>query len=115
MTIFKKVRKFTKKAFSSKTYMLMGINRVMPETLGKMNDIMIDRENKNIFLQLEQDGKSAGLNIFEYGLQYQGNTAYLVFKSIEKTGYLNSMLKDIHHNKKIKVDPKYIKLVERMI
>jgi hypothetical protein len=113
--IFKKIQRLTKKAFSSKTYLLLGLNRVVPDNLGKINDIMVDREEKNIHLSLEQQGSSADLSILGYGLEYEGNTAYLIFNKIEKTGYLNSTLKNLQHNKRIKVDPKYIKLVQKMI
>jgi len=113
--IFKKIKKFTKKVFSSKTYLLIGLNKIIPNHLGSITDITIDREDKNIYLELEQDKKKAQLNILGYGLEYKGDTAYLVFKKIEKTSYLSTMLKDIQQIKKIKVDKKYIKLVEQMI
>ncbi|HEO98177.1 MAG: hypothetical protein JW682_01290 [Campylobacterales bacterium] len=113
--IYKKIAKLTKKVFSSKTYLLMGLNRYVPETFGKLTDIAVDREGKNIYLQMRKSGEEAHLNILKYGVEYQGNTAYLTYGSIERDAYLHSALKDYTIDKRIKVDPKYIKIVQAML
>lgn len=113
--IYKKVKRLTKKVFSSKTYLLMGLNRYVPETFGKLTDISVDREGKNIYLQMQREGEDAHLNILKYGVEYQGNTAYLTYDKIERDAYLHSALKGYEIDKRIKVDPKYIKIVQAML
>ena len=113
--IYKKIKKLTKKVFSSKTYVLLGINKFVPDDFGEVTDIVVDREEKNIFVALVKEGSTGNLNILKYAVVYEGTQAYLTFSKIEKDGYLKSSLKQAKIDKKIKIDPKYIKVVQRMI
>lgn len=113
--IFKKIKKLGKKAFSSKTYLLLGLNKFVPEDFGKIIDIAVDREDKNIFVSLEKESKKGSLSILKYAVVYEGTQAFLSFDTIEKDGYLKSLFKQAKIDKKIKIDPKYIKAVRRMI
>lgn len=113
--IFKKINKLTNKMFSSKTYLLIGLNKFIPDELGQIVDMTVDRGDKNIFLELEKEKNKARLNILKYGIVYEGTQAYLSFDKIEKDGYLKSALKSVQSDKKIKIDSKYVKVVQRMI
>jgi len=113
--IYKKIKKLTKKVFNSKTYLLIGLNRYVPDDFGKLTDISVDKEEKNIHIQMLKDEEEAHLSILKYGLEYKGNTAYLVYSKIESDVFLQSALKGKKIDKKIKVDPKYIKIVQAML
>ncbi len=113
--IFKKIKKLSQKVFSSKTYLLLGLNKFVPDDFGKVIDISVDREDKNIFVTLEKERKQGTLNIFKYAVVYEGSQPYLSFDKIEKDGYLKSKFQQVKIDKKIKIDPKYIKVVQRMI
>jgi len=113
--MFKKLKKLAKKAFSSKTYLLLTINKMVPDNLGEVIDISVDREAQHLFVAFAKGIEKANLTIEGYGIEYEGKDAYLIFDTIRKEGYLKSMLKGFHADKRIKVDPKYLKLIEKMV
>lgn len=113
--IFKKIKKLTKKIFSSKTYLLMVLNKFAPAEFGEIKDIMLDKEAKNIYLELEKNEQESVLNIINYSIKYEGSQAYLHFDKLELSGFLKSLLKDFTLKKKIKIDPKYIKIVRTLL
>ena len=113
--IFEKMRRLSKKVFSSKTYLLVGLNKTVPNELGKIIDIEVDRERKNIYLELEKSQEIGYLDILAYGITYEGNRAFLTYRFIEKRGYLRTSLKDLSINDRLLINPLYIKIVEKIL
>jgi len=113
--IYTKIKRLSKKIFSSKTYLLAGLNRVIDDDLGKITDITVDRENKNIHLELGKGQESGRLDVLGYGIVYRGNKACLTFNSIEKSGYLKKALQGLKIKNEIAINPLYIKIVERIL
>jgi sporulation protein YlmC with PRC-barrel domain len=113
--IFNTMRRFAKKAFSSKTYVLAGVNRLVPETLGKVTDLEIDRENKNISLELLRGKEQAALHVKNYAIRYRGSRSFLVFETLYAQGFLKSQLKSAMKNREIEIEKRYIKAVKTLI
>ncbi|HHO42196.1 MAG TPA: hypothetical protein ENN12_02445 [Epsilonproteobacteria bacterium] len=113
--IYTKIKRLSKKIFSSKTYLLAGLNRVIDDDLGKITDITVDREDKNIYLELEKKQEFARLDVLGYGIVYKGNKAYLTFKSIQRSGYLQKALQGLDVKNQIAINPLYIKIVEKIL
>jgi hypothetical protein len=113
--IYEKIKRLSKKIFSSKTYLLAGLNRVIDDDLGKITNIAVDREDKNIHLELQKAQESGGLDVLGYGIVYEGNRAYLTFKSIQRSGYLHQALQGLHVKNQIAIKPLYIKIVEKIL
>ncbi len=113
--IYKKIKKLTTKVFNSKTYLLMAVNRYVPEAFGKITDLSVDKDEKNIYIQMQKDEKTAHLGILKYAVTYKGSQAYLSFEKIEKDSYLESTLKNVDIKNNIKIDPLYLKIVKSML
>ncbi len=114
--IFNKIKKMANKVFSSKTYMLLAINKFVPEEFGKVVDIDVNRDEKEIFVKLDSNKNEQGnLKIVKYSIIYEGTQAYLTYNKIESEGYLKPILKKAKIGKKVKIDPKYIKIVQKMV
>ncbi len=113
--ILDKMRKLAKKTFNKKTYLLMVINRFVPESFGKILDIEINREEKNLFLLFHKAEEEATLHLHSYAIIYKVRQPYLVFKSIEKTGYFKSMFPQLSHTKEIAIEHKYVEFLKRLI
>jgi sporulation protein YlmC with PRC-barrel domain len=113
--IFNTMRRFAKKAFSSKTYVLAAVNRFVPETMGKLTDLEIDRENKNISMELLRGKENAALHVKNYSLRYRGSRSFLVFETLYAQGFLKPQLKSVLKNREIEIDPRYIKAVKTLI
>lgn len=115
MMIFQKIRTYTKKAFSSKRWVIGIINRFMDKSLGRVDELLIDREAKHIFLEFISESGKSRVNIKNYSIEYQGNRAFVLFRSIEVEGYLKSRLKQTIKEKRIEVDPKYFTLLKKLL
>jgi sporulation protein YlmC with PRC-barrel domain len=113
--IFNTMRRLAKKAFSSKTYVLAVINRFVPESLGKVTDLEIDRESKNIALKLLRGDEDASLHVKKYGIRYRGSRSYLIFETIFAQGFLRPQLKSAMKNREIEIEKRYIKAVKTLI
>jgi len=113
--IFNKIKKMANKVFSSKTYMLLAINKFVPEEFGEVVDIYVDRDEKEIFVKLDKKGEQGNLKIVKYSIVYEGSQAYLTYDKITSEGYLKPILKKAKIGKKVKIDPKYIKIVQKMV
>lgn len=113
--IYDKIKKMTQKTFSSKTYVLMGVNKFIPEHFGKVTDLVVDRTEKNIYVSLDKKEDKAKLSILGYHIIYKGTQPYLAFNKLHKDGFLNDKLGSLIISKEIAIDSKYIKLVQRMV
>jgi hypothetical protein len=113
--IFKTMRRFAKKAFSSKTYVLAGVNRLIPDTFGTMTDLEIDRENKRIDVQLHRGEARASLHVGDYAIRYRGSRSYLTFGELRVEGFLKSHLKKEIREREIEIEKRYIKAVKTLI
>jgi|GEM_PF-2398764 len=113
--IFQKIRRLTKKVFNSKTYVLFFLNRYIPDNLGKIEDVHIDRESKNISVDLNRDGSSGKIEVINYRINYEGSKGYLIYDKLQTQGYITKALAAYKIDKKIFIKPQYIKLVERVI
>jgi len=113
--IVKKIRRLTKKVFNSKTYVLFFLNRYIPDNLGKIEDLQIDRESKNISVDLKKEGKSGKIEVIKYRIIYEGTKGYLIYDKLQTQGYITKALAAYNIDKKIFIKPQYIKLVEKVI
>ncbi|MBN2722356.1 MAG: hypothetical protein JXQ77_06005 [Campylobacterales bacterium] len=113
--IYTKLKKLTQKVFSSQTYILPLVNMQIPAEMGKIEDMEFDRDAKSIFLSLARGDEKATVKIAGYRLSYTATQAFLVFDAIKKTGYLKDIKMDFGAGNKIKIDPKYIQLVKKLI
>ncbi len=114
--IFNKIKKMANKVFSSKTYMLLAINKFVPEEFGEVINIDVNRDDKEIFVELDnKSGEQGNLRIVKYAIVYEGIQAYLTYNKIVSEGYLKPILKKAKIGKKVKIDPKYIKIVQKMV
>lgn len=113
--IFNTMRRFAKKAFSSKTYVLAAVNRFVPESLGKLTDLEIDREGRNISLELLRSGEQASLHVKNYGIRYRGSRSFLVYETLYAQGFLRPQLNSAMKQREIEIDKRYIKAVKTLI
>jgi len=113
--ILTKMRRLAKKAFSSKTYVLAVINRFVPDTLGTVTDLRIDRDAKELFLSLRKDDERSDLRVERYGVRYSGGRSFITFEGLEADGFLKPRLKTLLNTREIEVDPRYVKLLQRVV
>lgn len=113
--ISKKISRMAKKIFSSKTYILAFVNRFVPENFGKITNLNIDRENKNIFIELEKEKKSATVELSNYSMYFEGSKSFLIYESLDATSFIKPILKNLSKQKKIEIEPRYITLVNRFV
>ena len=113
--ILNKMRRLAKKAFSSKTYVLAVINRFVPDTLGHVTDLEIDRDAKLLFVSLQRDDERSELQVERYGVRYQGSRSFITFDILKADGFLKPRLKTALRNREIEVDPRYVKLLQKVI
>jgi len=113
--IFNTMRRFAKKAFSSKTYVLAAVNRFVPQSLGKVTGLEIDRERKNIALELLRGNERAALHVNNYSVRYRGSRSYLAFETLDADGFLKPQLKSAIKHREIEIDKRYIKAVKTLI
>lgn len=113
--ITQKIRRFAKKVFSSKSWVLGIINRFVPQDFGKVEDLTLNRDEKTLYLLLKKEELESQITINNYALRYEGSKSFITFKSIEADGYLKSRLKSALKTKEIEVDPKYITLVKKFL
>jgi hypothetical protein len=113
--ITQKIRRFAKKVFSSKSWVLGIINRFIPQEFGVLEDLSLNRHEKTIFLLLSKEQLRTKVYVRNYALRYEGSKSFVTFEAIEADGYLKSRLKTMVHAKEIEVDPKYIALVKTFL
>lgn len=113
--IYKKISRMAKKVFSSKTYILVFVNSFIPENFGKIINLNVDRENKNIFIELEKERKSATVELSSYSMYFEGSKSFLIYETLDATGFIKSMLKSLSKQKKIEIEPRYVTLVNRFV
>ena len=113
--MIKKIKQFTKKVFSSKSWINGTINRFLPDSFGKLVNVEINRESRYIDLSLELNGDKSDIHVWNYEVIQEGSEGYVTFESINVVGYLRPKLKDIERNKKIKISPHYIGIAKRLL
>jgi hypothetical protein len=113
--ILNKIQRLAKKAFSSKTYVLAVINRFLPDTLGRVADLEIDRDAKLLFVSLRRDDERSDVQIERYGIRYSGSRSFITFDTLKADGFLKPKLKTALKNREIEVDPRYVKLLQKLI
>ena len=113
--ITQKIRRFTKKVFSSKSWVLALLNRFLPKEFGTLEDFTVDRDTKNIFLTFSKETQRAKLDVYRYGMRYEGEKSFVTFDSLIADGFLKPHLKTLAKTKEIAVDPKHIVFVKKLL
>ncbi len=113
--IYKKISRMAKKVFSSKTYVLAFMNSFIPENFGKIINLNIDREEKNIFIELEKEKKSATVELSNYSMLFRNSKSFLVYETLAATGFIKPMLKSLSKQREIEIEPRYVTLVNRFV
>jgi len=113
--MYKKIKKIAKKAFSSKTYVLALINRYIPKNFGKIINLNINRESKNIFIELERENKLASIEVVNYTVHTKNNKHFLVYEDLATTGFIKPMLMVFKKQREIEIEPKYVRLIHKFI
>lgn len=108
--------------FSSKGLALWAINKKLKKALGhgqefgKLVDLQLNRQEKNIGLELEHQGEVNTIMLSGYGFENRKGRPHLIWKDINFTGpaqhHYQSVFKKIES---IELSKKYVSLVEAML
>ncbi len=88
----KRLKRLRSRYLSSKTAVLYILNRKFAGLgkesggVGKLTDIILDRERKNISLFVENHGNTNSIAMQGYGFTQKGGSPFLVWKTIQCQG-----------------------------
>lgn len=118
-TIFMRLRT---KYLSSKAIALMVINKKLKNSFtsgqdfGKLTDLQLDRQSKNMTLEVERRGDISTIALTGYRFETRKGTPYLIWKNIDFTGPATDHYKTIFGKiDGIALSKKYISIVEAVL
>ena len=112
--MFKKMRRFAQKAFSSTTYIAAVANRFLPESMGRLRDFAIDREAKTLTLAFERGSERCDVAVENYAVIHRGAKAFVTFDALQIEGYLKRAFSQEIKQREIEIEPRYVKLVKKV-
>ena len=115
-------KRLQERYFSSKAGVIFVLNRKLGiivgegRDFGKVTDLELDREDKNILLEVTHRGEANTIAIIGYGFNQRKGAPWLVWKDIDFDGPESSNYrKRFNKINGIELSPKYVNFVEAIL
>lgn len=117
-----KLKQLRNRFLSSKALALFVLNRKVKFMIGQdkdfgtLTDLQLDRQAKNLTLEVERDRESSTITINNYGFETRKGTPYLIWKSVNFTGPDTPYFQDVFSRiNGIELSKRYISVVEAIL
>ncbi|MBV1883662.1 MAG: hypothetical protein KUG82_18630 [Pseudomonadales bacterium] len=84
--LIRKLKQFNKQIISSKTAILVLINRYVPTDMGSVIDLHLDRQNQTLCVEIEKNEAITEVVIEHYQVNYSAGRPILTWKQVKVKG-----------------------------